>query len=97
MPGAAPFRFEVRVRPGSRRVDIGGTWGDGDALVVAVTERAVDGMANKAVLELLAKALKVRRHKLRIVHGLGHRTKVIEISDPPAHVEPRLERWRTRR
>ena len=95
MTEAEPLRFEVRVKPGARRVHLGGTWGDHDALVIAVTERAADGAANLAVLDLLSKALKVRKHKLRIVQGMRHRSKLIEIADPPRHAAMRLERWRT--
>lgn len=87
-------RFSVRAKPGSKGTSVGGTWGDDGALVVAVTERAVDDRANAAILELLATVLGTKKGKLRIVTGYRHRTKLIEWADPPPDAAERLDRWR---
>ncbi|NNE94691.1 MAG: DUF167 domain-containing protein [Acidimicrobiales bacterium] len=91
---ADSLRFEVRVRPRARSTSVGGTWGPADALVVSVTDPAVDGRANRAVLKLLASALHVRPRQLSIASGAHHRSKVIELSDPPPGTRDRLEHLR---
>lgn len=75
------MRVTVRVKPGSSRSRVGGSYGDAGApqLVVAVTARAVEGAATEAVLRALAEALKVRRGAVRLVSGATSRTKVIEV------------------
>jgi uncharacterized protein (TIGR00251 family) len=71
------LRFEVRVRPGASRTRVGGRYGD--ALVVAVTARAVDGKATEATLRAVADAFGVARRDVRLVSGATNRTKVVEI------------------
>jgi hypothetical protein len=69
----------IRVKPGASRTRVGGSYGD--ALVVAVQARAVDGKATEAALQALAAALKVRRRDIRLVTGVASRTKVVELPD----------------
>ncbi len=76
---------------------MGGTWGDSGALNVAVSEPAQDGKANAAAIELLATVLGVRKRELTIVAGETHRTKLVEVSDPPADLDARLDHCRNRR
>ncbi len=52
----------------------------GDALVVAVPARAVEGKATEAALRAVAEALGVPRRDLRLVTGATSRTKVVEIT-----------------
>lgn len=75
--------YAVRVKPGASRTKVGGSYGDPPALVVAVTEPAVDGRATEAVLRALAKALGVRRADLDLVSGHTARTKLIRVADEP--------------
>jgi uncharacterized protein YggU (UPF0235/DUF167 family) len=70
------MRLAIHVKPGSRRPAVGGS--HADALVVRVTERAVDGRATEAALRALA-ALGVRRADVRLVTGAASRAKVVEI------------------
>ncbi|NHC45535.1 DUF167 domain-containing protein [Motilibacter aurantiacus] len=71
------MRIALRVRPGASRTAVGGA--RGDALVVAVTARAVDGRATEAALRAVADALGVRRRQLRLVSGATSRDKVVEV------------------
>lgn len=95
MTGTA--RFAIRVKPGSRGDGVGGTWGEEEALNVSVRAKAIDGKANAAALELLATVLGVRKRQLRVVSGATHRTKVVEVEDPPDDLDQRLTHWKRRR
>ena len=72
-------RVTIWVRPGSARPGVGGEH-DG-ALVVRVSERAVDGRATAAALAALAAAFGVRRHAVTLVAGASSRMKVVEVAD----------------
>lgn len=76
------MRVSVRVHPGSRHPAVGGR--QGDALVVRVRERAVDGRATDAVLAALADALDLPRAAVVLVHGARSRSKLVEIPDAAA-------------
>lgn len=71
-------RVLIRVHPGSSVAVVGGER-DG-ALVIRVTERAVDGRATDAALRALAKALGIRPGKIRLIYGATSRTKLVEIT-----------------
>jgi uncharacterized protein (TIGR00251 family) len=81
-------RFSVKVTPGARRPSVGGR--HGDALVVRVAARAVEGAANAAVVDALAEAFGVRKRDVTIVHGHTSRTKLVEIDVDPATGSTRL-------
>ena len=89
-------KLPVRVRPGAARARVGGSYGDAGALVVAVTERAVDGKATAAVLRAVAAALGVPRSAVTLFIGATSRDKVLLVADPPADLEARLEALRGR-
>jgi uncharacterized protein YggU (UPF0235/DUF167 family) len=76
------FRLAIRVRPGAARASVGGT--HGDALVVRVCERAVDGNATEAALRAVARALGVKRRDVRLVTGPTSRDKVVAVDVGPA-------------
>jgi len=71
-------RVTVRVRPGSARPGGGGEH-DG-ALVVRVSERAVDGQATAAALTAVASAFGVRRDAVTLVAGTTSRTKIVDVA-----------------
>lgn len=78
MPGGAGLSaliVSVYVRPGGREPSIGGSH-DG-ALIVKVTERAVDGRATAAVLSAVAAAFGVPRAAVTLRSGAGSRRKVL--------------------
>lgn len=70
-------RLKIRVQTRAKKNEIGGTVGN--AVVVKVSAPPVKGAANKAVLELLARVLKVRKSAIRIVAGEHAREKVIDV------------------
>ena len=72
------MRVTIRVRPGSSREYVGGTYGD-STIVVRVCAPAVDGRATEAALRAVASAFGVRRGDVRLVTGTTSRDKVIEI------------------
>ena len=71
------MRLAIRVKPGSARTAVGGR--HGDALVVAVTARAVDGKATEAALRAVADAFDVKRREVTLVTGAASRDKVVDI------------------
>lgn len=87
------LRFAVRVKPGSRRTQVGGRrpGAGGDALVVAVAAPAVEGKANDAVVRALAEAFGVRPRDVRIVSGARGRDKVVEMGRVPEGAAARLD------
>jgi uncharacterized protein YggU (UPF0235/DUF167 family) len=86
----------VRVKPGAARPSVGGRHPGryGPALVVAVTEPAVDGRATEAVLRATAAALGLRRQDVRLRAGPTARDKLITVVDPPADLDRRLRELR---
>jgi uncharacterized protein YggU (UPF0235/DUF167 family) len=76
------LRVTIRVSPGSSRPGVGGL--HGDALVVRVAARAVDGQATAAALAALAEALGLRRSDVRLVTGAASRTKIVDVPDTSA-------------
>ena len=72
-----PVRISVHVHPGSRRPGVGGE--HGGALVVRVSEPAVDGRATDAVAAALARAFGVRRSAVTLASGPTSRQKRFNI------------------
>ncbi len=63
----------VRAQPGARRAGLAGE--QAGALKVAVTAAPEQGKANKALIEVLSKALGVRRSRIELVSGETSRDK----------------------
>lgn len=83
-------RIELRVKPRASRSTVLGV--REGLLDVAVAAPPVDGEANAAIIELLAKVLRVARRDLSLVLGQASRTKVVEIAGlAPDDVRARLE------
>lgn len=74
----AATRVAIRVKPGSSRTRVGGTYGD--AIIVAVPAKAVGGKATEAALVALAKALELSRRDVRLISGATSRSKVVEVT-----------------
>ena len=71
-------RLAVRVHPGAGGAGLTGRLVDG-TLKLAVTAAPEAGAANRAVTDLLAELLGVRRSQVTVVRGPGSRAKVIEV------------------
>jgi uncharacterized protein (TIGR00251 family) len=69
--------FAVKVHPRAKKNAIIGELGD--ALKVSLTTPPVEGRANEACIELLAKLLKVPRSSVTIAFGHSSRNKVIRV------------------
>ncbi|EAQ77945.1 DUF167 domain-containing protein [Blastopirellula marina] len=69
----------VRALPGSKKNEIRGE--QQGALKVSVTAAPEDGKANKAIVELLAKKLVLRKSQLEIIAGHTHRQKRVLVGD----------------
>jgi uncharacterized protein YggU (UPF0235/DUF167 family) len=82
-------RVTIRVKPGSAWTEVGGR--HGDALVVAVSARAVDGKATEAALRALADAFDVRRRAVILVTGATSRDKVVDIDGDNAALAARRD------
>jgi len=70
-------RLAVRAHPGASRTSV--EW-DGAVLHVRVTARAVEGAANRAVIQAVADALGVRRSAVSLVAGHRSREKLVEVN-----------------
>jgi uncharacterized protein YggU (UPF0235/DUF167 family) len=73
-------RISVHVNPGASRTVVRGT--RGDALVIAVSARPVDGSATDAALTAFADALGLRPRHVSLVSGARSREKVFAIDAP---------------
>jgi uncharacterized protein (TIGR00251 family) len=70
--------FDVLVQPRASRAMVGPVHAGG--LKVAVTSPPVDGEANAAVIDLLAKTLGVARGAVSVVAGTSSRRKTVRVT-----------------
>jgi len=88
----------LRVTPRGGRDDIDGieTLADGRSVVkVRVRAIADGGEANRAVMELMAKALGVPKARVRILTGMTSRLKQIAVDGDPAKLGESLRKLTT--
>lgn len=85
---AGALRVAIRVRPGASRPAVGGE--RAGALLVAVSERAVDGKATAAALRAVADALGVAPRTVRLAHGATSRDKLVEVEAADAAEHERI-------
>ena len=79
------MKLALKVSPGARKYDILG-WEDdypqvGRVLKVKIAAPPVEGKANKEIVLFLAKALRVTKSSIEVVHGTSGRIKLVEIPD----------------
>lgn len=72
------MRVEVRVRLGSGKPEF-----KDEILTVHTTEKLEKGLANRDVIQQIAKFYNVSSSEIRIVTGLKSRRKIIEINAAP--------------
>lgn len=71
--------FCVKVQPGAIRSEVAGV--DGDFLKIRLTAAPVDGKANQALIELLARRLAVPKTCVKIRTGASSKRKIIQIEN----------------
>lgn len=88
----------LRVKPGASRTHVGGSHPGpfGEAVVVAVSARPVDGAATEAAVQAIAKALAIKPRQVRVSAGHASRDKLVVISDPPEDLSERVSALRAR-
>ncbi len=74
------MKVTVRVKPGSKKGNVVQPSLDGE-LLVHVREPAIDGKANRKIIELLSDFYGVPKTRIGIVRGLTNKVKVIKIED----------------
>ncbi len=85
LPATDALLIDIQVQPRAARPGVGPLVGD--RLRVAVSAAPVDGQANDAVIDELARAFGVRRGAVTIVRGETGRRKTVRIAGgllPPA-------------
>jgi len=70
--------LKIKVEPRSSKSAIVGPYGD--TLKVKLTAPPVDGKANKELIALLSKELKVRKKDIEIMSGESSKNKVVKIT-----------------
>jgi uncharacterized protein (TIGR00251 family) len=78
----------IRVTPRSSRAQVGGVVRG--RLAVRVTAPPVDQAANDAIVELLARTLKLPRSAVTVVAGLRSKQKIVELRGVTADAVRRL-------
>jgi uncharacterized protein (TIGR00251 family) len=72
------IRIQVKVQPRASRNEIAGI--TGDYLRVRLTAPPVEGEANKLLLKVLAEVFHCSPGRLRLIHGVTGRLKLVEIT-----------------
>ena len=72
------MRIEVRVIPNAKKERIQNL---GDKLKIYLTVPALEGKANKRLIEVLADYYNTKKYNIQILRGKESREKIIEISE----------------
>lgn len=78
--GEGDWRLQLMVQPGATRSEAVGV--HGDRLRVRVQAPPVDGRANRALCEWLARRLGVAASRVRVVAGESGRRKTVSVDAP---------------
>ncbi len=71
-------RIKVKIITRAKRHQIVG-W-QGDVLKIRIAGAPVDGRANEALLDFLAKKWQIAKSEIKIIRGLKSKNKILEIS-----------------
>ncbi len=69
--------IKIKVEPRSSKSAIVGAYGD--ALKIKLTSPPVEGKANKELIDLLSKELKIPKKDIEIISGQSSKNKVVRI------------------
>ncbi len=81
-------RFVVHVKPNASRIAVERSGGN---LTIKLTASPQKGLANRQLLEIIAKELKIAKSCINVVSGHKSRNKLIEIA---GITEKQLNAWR---
>jgi uncharacterized protein (TIGR00251 family) len=70
--------IQIRVEPRSSRPGIAGAYGEG--IKVRLASPPVEGKANRELIAILAKELKIKKSDIEILSGKTSKDKVVKIS-----------------
>ena len=93
LPGKDGGELLVRVTPRASRSGLAGVVDLPDgrrALAARIAAPPVDGAANAALVDLLARSLSLRKSDVRILSGDGSRLKRVRLDGEPASILARL-------
>ena len=76
----------MHVQPGAKRSEVAGL--HGEALKVRLAAPPVEGRANEALIEFVARTLQVPKRSVRLLKGQTSREKLLFVSSP--EVDPAL-------
>lgn len=83
--------IEVHVQPNARVSEVVGQ--HDDRLKIRVAAPAVDGRANRVLLEFLSKALELPARRIIIKRGARGRKKAVEVDAPDDNVLRIIRNW----
>lgn len=72
------FRIAVQVSPNAKKSEIASS--EGEALRIRLQAQPIDGKANEALIQFIAKKLRIPRKNITITHGLSSKRKLLEIA-----------------
>jgi uncharacterized protein (TIGR00251 family) len=70
--------IKIHLQPNAKRNQVCGLYNN-DYIKIAITAPAIDGKANKALIDFLAIYLKIAKSKIEITKGFTCRDKILEI------------------
>jgi uncharacterized protein len=85
------LKISLKVIPKASSAKLLASSTDAEGIRVYVTSVPEDGKANKAVIELLAKALRVAKSRITILQGLTSRHKTVLIEGDPGEILIKLK------
>ena len=71
------YRLAVQVSPNAKKTEIVSS--DGETLRIKLQAPPVDGKANEALVQFIAKKLRTPKRNVTITHGLSAKRKLLEI------------------
>jgi len=83
--------LNVHAQPGARRAQLRGL--HGDAVKIAIGEVAQDGKANKAIVQVIAKAVNLPVSDVKITSGMTSRRKRVLLRGNSDTLKQNLELW----
>lgn len=72
------MRIEIKVIPNAKENRI--IEDENNFLKIRLTAQAINGKANKALIDILSKKYKVRKNQIKIINGEHSNKKILEIN-----------------